>query len=247
MKRRGGLGWVPSFASRGVESAEDRFWRGIDLGGQVVYDVGAFHGLLTLFFARHARTVVAYEPNSWNYNRLLGNIQANTLSNVVLRQVAVGSSAGEASMVFSSLTPGGGSIDPDVGNRIRAAEERSSTEHVQVTTIDADIADHGLPATLIKIDIEGFELEALLGARQTLTAHHPALFLELHGSAMNEKRRKVRELVEHLESMGYADIRHVESGGPVTAANCESSPEGHLYCVFRRVPESSGQDRSAAQ
>jgi hypothetical protein len=51
MKRKGGLGWVPAVFSPGIVTAELEFWSHLYLNGLTVYDVGAFQGLLTLFFA----------------------------------------------------------------------------------------------------------------------------------------------------------------------------------------------------
>src|SRR5665213_1576139 len=82
MKRRGGLGWTPAWLSRGARTKEEMFWRGLPLGGLVVYDVGAFHGILTLFFASRAAQVIAYEPNESNCARVIENIRLNHLTNV---------------------------------------------------------------------------------------------------------------------------------------------------------------------
>ena len=67
LRRRGVLGWL-LFESN--DTPELRFWKQLDLDGKVVYDIGAFHGLLTIYFARRARMVVAWEPNSRNRQRL---------------------------------------------------------------------------------------------------------------------------------------------------------------------------------
>ena len=56
MKRKGGLGWIPAMFSSGVITAEQQFWSGLNLTGMTVYDVGAFQGLLTLFFASRAKS-----------------------------------------------------------------------------------------------------------------------------------------------------------------------------------------------
>jgi 2-polyprenyl-3-methyl-5-hydroxy-6-metoxy-1,4-benzoquinol methylase len=48
--------------SPGIMTAEQEFWRDLDLSGMTVYDIGAFHGLLTLFFASQAKTVYVSSP-----------------------------------------------------------------------------------------------------------------------------------------------------------------------------------------
>jgi FkbM family methyltransferase len=229
MKRRGGLGWAPAWLARGAqtseETSEEMLWRGLPLGGQVVYDVGAFHGILTLFFASRAAQVIAYEPNEANHARLIENIRLNHLTNVRVRKLGVGSQPGSGTLHYAPQMAGGGTVDP---NAIAPASQR-----VDITTLDGDIATAALPAPdLIKIDIEGWELEALEGARATIHAHHPALFLEMHGETMAEKKRKATEIVAFLRTAGYRDIVHVETGAAIEPGNEALAAEGHLHCRY---------------
>lgn len=229
MKRKGGLGWMPALIAGG-ETDEYRFWKNLPLVGQTIYDVGAFEGLLTMFFASRSRQVVCYEPNSKNRARLEENLRLNGLSNVVVRPVGVGSHPQSSTQVFSSLTPGGASLDEKIAiSSYQKHDVRS--EQIEIVTLDQDIAENCLPAPdLIKIDIEGWELEALRGARQTLIHHRPVLFLEMHGETMNEKRRKVAEIVAFLNEIGYHKIHHIETGTIISAANSNVAARGHLYC-----------------
>ncbi|MGA2881335.1 MAG: FkbM family methyltransferase [Bryobacteraceae bacterium] len=224
MVRRGGLGWMPAWLSRSVQTREEMFWRHLALDGLVIYDVGAFHGILTLFFASRGARVIAYEPNEGNHARLIENISLNRLTNVRVRKLGVGAALGSGTLHFSPDMVGGGTLRP---NGIAAM-----SQSVEITTLDYDIAAASLPAPdLIKIDIEGWELEALQGARATLQAHHPALFLEMHGETMRDKKSKAGAIIAFLRSAGYTDIVHVETGITIAPGNETAAAEGHLYCV----------------
>ncbi len=221
MRRKGGLGWFPV----GGRTKEDIFWQKLPLKGLLTYDIGAYHGVLTLFFASQSAKVIAYEPNEANHARLLANIRLNHLTNVIVRKLAVGNEIRSGILRYSRSMAGGGSVC--------ANAEGTADQRVEVTTLDRDIAAADLPAPdLIKIDIEGFELEALEGARATLAAYHPALFLEMHGETIREKRRKAGEIVAFLRDEGYADIVHVETGMKITPENSAVADEGHLYCRY---------------
>ena len=225
MKRNGGLGWMPAWLSRSIKTREEMFWHDLAMGGLVVYDVGAFHGILTLFFASRAAQVIAYEPNEVNHARLIENIRLNNLGNVVVRGLAIGSQARSGRLVYNPLMAGGGSVNANAVGRV--------TQPVEITTLDHDIVASALPVPdLIKIDIEGWELEALEGAKATLNAHHPALFLEMHGETMREKRRKASAIVAFLGDVGYANIVHVESGKAIGPGDEVLAAEGHLYCRY---------------
>jgi FkbM family methyltransferase len=225
MKRKGGLGWLPV---RPEATAEHRFWESLDLRGRIIYDIGAFQGLLTLFFATHGKHVVSYEPASRNHRRLIENLQLNNLTNVTVRNIGLGSSRGSASLSYQPLMPGGASMEPSTAESIRRFHYEA--EEIRITTLDEDIRENGLPAPdFIKIDVEGLEGEVLRGARETL-ANRPALFLEMHGETMNEKRRKCAEVVAILEQAGYPEIFHVESSSRITSGNTAVAAQGHLYC-----------------
>ena len=216
LKRRGGLGWVP------VEpdiTPELVFWRNLDLRGKIVWDIGAFHGLLSLFFANQARKVVAWEPNSLNRQRLQDNLRLNGFTNVTVRPYGLASRPSTAEMSFDPLAPGTASVD---GKLTRGAQR----ETIELRVLDDE---QGLDAPdLIKIDVEGFELEVLKGASKTLSSR-PTLFLEMHGSGAEDKRRRVAAIVEHLWGLGYRNIFHVETKTQITPDNSAVASQGHLY------------------
>jgi FkbM family methyltransferase len=215
LRRKGGLAWVP------LENwtPEIEFWKQLDLRGKVIYDIGAFHGLLTIYFARQGRSVVAWEPNAANRRRLEENIAINRFTNVTVRPFGLSSQRTTAKMRFDPLAPGTASIDASMawgGNE----------ETIELRVLDEEEA---LPAPdFIKVDVEGFELEVLKGARRTL-AHHPDLFLEMHGADPADKRRRVEAIVAFLVEAGYGAIEHVETKTAIGLENAAVAAQGHLY------------------
>ena len=231
MKRKGGLAWLPEFAIGQIETPELSFWRRQDLSGQVIYDIGAFEGLITLFFARNCRQVVSYEPNTRNHARLVENLRLNGMTNVVTRRVAIGSKHDLATMVVNPLMRGGASIESDTVSGLRHSIKHVDSERVLVTTLDDDIREMSLPApNLIKIDVEGLELDVLIGAQETLRAHKPGLFIELHGETMALKRKNIAAVIAFLNELSYREIQHIETHTPITGDNSSVAVEGHLYC-----------------
>lgn len=227
MRRKGGLGWVP--LSSGM-SAEERFWLSLDLTGMTVYDVGAFEGLVTLFFASRAARVISFEPSARNRKRLTENLALNGVRNVEVRKTGVGARCEVRKLVMDPLMAGGASVEAKTAEEI-ARCGAAVAEEITIIALDEEIAHAGLPQPdLVKIDIEGWEIEALRGARATLEARRPALYLEMHGETIREKRRKVAEIVDFLWQIGYRDIRHVETGAAITPENAVAAMEGHLYC-----------------
>ena len=231
MKRKGGLGWLPPRFSPGIMTAEQQFWSDLNLSGMTVYDVGAFHGLLTLFFASRAKSVVCFEPNTQNRKRLLENLALNEITNVKVCNVGVGSRCETLMMVGSPLTPGGASVDGKTVEGLLRTGVGTVAEEISIVTLDEEIPKASLPPPdFIKIDIEGWEIEALRGARNTLDSYRPTLFLEMHGETLREKRRKVAEIVAFLWESNYQRITHIETGTTVTPENASVAMKGHLYC-----------------
>lgn len=233
MRRRGGLGFLPAILAGGDrETAEQAFLRSLDLAGRVVYEIGAFQGILTLFFSSRAREVIAYEPNPPSYERVLQNLALNGRSNVRVRNLAVGDRAGSLTLLTDPLMPGGTSGDPTVARQIRSSSSVTAVD-VPVVTIDEDIAAGQLPATdFVKIDIEGMELPALRGMARTIERQRPDLYLEMHGATPAHKDANVTAIVEFLTACGYPAMLHVESGKGINLANATAAREGHLFASF---------------
>ena len=202
MRRRGGLAWVPASASL---SLEERWFAAHDFNDKVVYDVGAFHGIFTLHFARTARSVTAFEPVPAHCRIIERNVELNELQrNVRVLTYGIGSSNGPAKLIVDRLLPGTASASPEIQRGMRG-----ETVIIEMRRID----DLDLPPPdFIKIDIEGMELAALQGMERTLRWRRPELYVELHGATPLQKRDNARAVIGFLQRLGYR-MRWLESEG----------------------------------
>ena len=131
--------------------------------GELFADVGANVGAFTVLAAgvAGARTV-SFEPSADTFDMLTRNVRLNNLT-ALARPVnaVVGRSAG--SVQFSAGL--------GTENHVAAASETSDSVTVPMVTLDQELGSE--PATLLKVDVEGFETEVFGGAGSTLK--NPAL------------------------------------------------------------------------
>ena len=117
-------------------------------------------------FVKQARHVICYEPNPANRACLKENLALNAIENVQVRDVGLGSPAQKMSMVYNPLMPGGSSVSRKLLS-LRHSAMPVLQEEIRITTLDLELSDPALPRPdFIKIDIEGWEAEALRRGRR---------------------------------------------------------------------------------
>ena len=81
-----------------------------------------------------------------------------------------------------------------------------------VTTLDTLLERHrGTPPTLIKIDVEGSEIDVLDGAESTIRQFMPAILVELNRWSAEAAGRTTHEVMERLRSLGYSSFSSTEA------------------------------------
>ena len=160
------------YGNRRHGPAMDRLYRRFVNPGDLVFDIGAHVGDRVAAFRRLGARVVAIEPQP-AFGKVLKLLYGRT-SDVTVEPTAIGRDSGTIEMMINAANPTVSTASRNFVNAARNApgwEAQSWTKAicVPVTTLDALIARHGVPA-FIKIDVEGFEAEALAGLARPVKA-----------------------------------------------------------------------------
>lgn len=160
--------------------------------GGVMVDVGSFVGFEALLAARLVGPegeVHAFEPHPASAQQLRRNVVLNRLENVHVRCACVGAAPGFGSVVGAGLTarvvPGG------------------STPVVALDDLGLQRVD------LVKIDVEGAEVEVLRGMEMTLREQRPVVICEIHGATRGPCEELLRAAGYRCEWLDDGGMPHI--------------------------------------
>lgn len=171
--------------------------------GGTIIDVGANIGIYTLegsLAVGRTGRVISIEALPAHIAAFKENIKLNGINNVSLIESAVGNSTGFVTLIrprggnLGSFTVG--SVEGEEAYRVPLGRIDDLLKGQEINSID-----------LIKMDIEGSEYRALLGAAQTLTKYRPTLLIELNEPALLGCESSTREVKEVLRANGYRGWR----------------------------------------
>jgi len=160
------------YGDRSRAAAMDRLYGQFVRPGDLVFDVGAHVGDRVASFKRLSARVVAVEPQP-ALVKVLRLFYGRT-PDVTIEATAIGRGPGTTDLMINIDNPTVSTASQEFIDAARGAsgwdaQRWTKSVAVPVTTLDALIGRHGLPA-FIKIDVEGFEAEALAGlTRQVKT------------------------------------------------------------------------------
>jgi FkbM family methyltransferase len=199
--------------------------------GDVVLDIGAnvgFYSLLASRLVGPEGRVLAFEPVAENAARIEANAIKNDLANIEIRSVAIGARPGR-SQLFIGTHPGGATLSTDdLPHDLRGARD------VEVETIDRLVeAGEIPPPALVKIDVEGGEVDVLDGMAATLARHRPLVIAEVDGPDDDCAEAKFAQLSDVLGRSGYT-VERLADGYPGVAWSV-------LHLVARPAEDAAGE------
>jgi FkbM family methyltransferase len=141
----------------------------------VFVDIGAYVGFSTFLFARHGWRVVAFEPNPINVILLRYNTALHGVGDRVVVVDKVADDVHGYARFSISSSPSESSFTKYLRNKLRLLNI-----DVEVVTIDSILESLGIRDVenlVMKVDVEGFRLRVLRGARKSIEKYRPCYFV----------------------------------------------------------------------
>jgi len=211
------------------------------LQGSTLFDIGAHMGIMSALFCAMQPTNRAYsfEPSPLTRKRLEVIRNLNKIEDrMFIQPTAIGRDRSKLEML---LDPVGGYVQVQQFDHAGWAEPQRI--EVDVESIAQASERLGVVPDFIKLDIEGFEHEALEGSLAFLKQHHPTLLFELHSNYLDERGLSPHQVVAMLTECGYSFSSY--TGVPLSAASIADSPLQGLR--FLAYDKTASKDRSAVK
>lgn len=165
-----------------------------------VIDIGANLGYYTALASHcvgNQGLIIAFEPEPNFFKLLSKNISRNNLKNVKLFEMAIADKNGISELHLSDENKG--------HNSLISSEELKTSVNVKTTTLDKFLASQKIiKVDMMKMDIEGAEILAIEGMKNTLIKHMPLLFLEFSPHSIVKLNRYPMDFLLTLHEIGYS-------------------------------------------
>lgn len=229
---------------RGATQAHDGYLRALQRGekepftaelfarsvreGATVIDGGSYLGFYALLAARRIGpegTVFAFEPNPELFEAMRRNVHENGFDDrVIPLPVGIGADRGRSRFY----------IDEGDGSKSSLFEPQRLRDVTVAESMSLDEVLGAQPVDLIKLDIEGGEVDALRGMRETLaSSSDPTLIVECNPSALARAGRSARTLLRELDAAGL-EVEAIDDERwelcPVREALAETDEHVNLFC-----------------
>lgn len=189
--------------------------------GSTVVDAGANFGHYALTAANRVGptgTIIAFEPHPATYDLLKANTALLPINNLSPVQAGLGVQSGEITLFADAGNPGGHSF---FDWNIRRSDGNKIT--VPVYSLDHFLTQRYPDRKLdvLKMDVQGFEMQLLIGARQTIAKDRPHVLCEVTPDALRRAGSSHEELLRFFENLNYRATTIVSETGKLVSSGFE--------------------------
>lgn len=183
----------------------------------VFFDVGANIGVFTLLAAKRLDRgcVHAFEPSGAHLTKLRDNLNLNRFQNVIVNAYGLSNASGQRTLFFPlNTTP---LHNTGMASLFTGQLRDYTVEQVMVKRLDDYVMERAVSSVdVIKIDVEGSELDVLEGGVKTLAKYRPLVVMEVNKSHLAAAERSVEELLAFWKRMNY-DLYRIDNNGALLA------------------------------
>lgn len=160
-----------------------------------IIDAGAQIGMYTILFSKLASKgkVYAFEPTD-SIEKLKKNVEYHSCNNVTLLNKAVGNHNG---------------IKKDKVFKIWSQQIIEDKEF-EFITIDKFVYDNNINLDLLKIDVDSYDYEVLLGAEKVLKEQNPIIVVELN-SVLEKRNYNINDVMTYMNNVNYYHIHFFDN------------------------------------
>lgn len=229
-----------AYTAEQVEAAEFAFYESWIRPGMTVFDVGSNVGTTAEYFARKvgsAGVVHCFEPGEYAFRELQKRMEPWTASATVkLNNAAVGDRDGTTTFhVYPESHSSWNSVGRRPLEKYGIEIQPEKVVEVPIMTLDAYCAEQGIGSIdLLKLDLEGCELQALRGARRMLGEHRVSVCLMEFGQTTFDQNNKPDDVAAFWRSVGYS-LRNIIPGDPLFPGG-RSAETAQFAMLIARVP-----------
>jgi FkbM family methyltransferase len=172
----------------------------------VVVEVGGHIGYISIFFSYlvgQNGAVIVFEPGTNNLPYIIENIKNASFKNYAIKQIAIGQEEGMATFYEDDLTGQNNSLVKDFkgfrdNSKYSFVDAQIHEKNVTVRTLDLEFDDRAVD--FIKMDIEGGEWPAILGAQKLILTHKPIMMVEIQAD-----QNSIFQFMRNQNYIGFND------------------------------------------